>query len=77
MPNRWENTGTIWYIALTAGAARNPGKTVILSAAKNLAGITEILRCAQNDRNARKNCRPPCGKSWTPFIDKFAVPGDG
>jgi hypothetical protein len=39
------------------GAARTPGKPVILSAAKNLAGIAEILRCAQNDRIAKKNCR--------------------
>ena len=31
-----------------AGAARNPGKPVILSAAKNLRNSAEILRCAQN-----------------------------
>jgi hypothetical protein len=30
--------------------------TVILIAAKNLAGITEILRCAQNDKIAKNNC---------------------
>jgi transcriptional regulator with GAF, ATPase, and Fis domain len=35
--------------------AKYPGNTVILSAAKNLAGITEILRCAQNDKIAKKN----------------------
>jgi hypothetical protein len=39
------------------GVARNPGKPVILSEAKNLAGITKILRCAQNDKFAKKNCR--------------------
>jgi hypothetical protein len=39
------------------GAARNPGKPVILSEAKNLAGITKILRFAQNDKFAKKNCR--------------------
>jgi hypothetical protein len=32
------------------------GKFVILSAAKNLAKITKILRCAQNDRLARIPC---------------------
>jgi hypothetical protein len=39
------------------GAARNPGKPVILIAAKNLAGIAEVLRCAQNDRITKENCR--------------------
>jgi hypothetical protein len=34
--------------------ATTPGKPVIPSAAKNLAGITEILRCDQNDK---KDCR--------------------
>jgi hypothetical protein len=38
-------------------ATRNPGKPVILSEAKNLAGITKILRFAQNDKFAKKNCR--------------------
>jgi hypothetical protein len=42
------------------GVARNPGKPVILIAAKNLAGITEILRRAQNDGNAKKDRRAPC-----------------
>jgi hypothetical protein len=32
------------------------GKFVILSVAKNLAKITKILRCAQNDRIARIPC---------------------
>jgi hypothetical protein len=33
-------------------------KPVILSAAKNLAGITKILRCAQNDKFAKKLPHP-------------------
>jgi hypothetical protein len=40
--------------------ARTPGKPVILIipiAAENIAGIAEILRCVQNDRIAKKNCR--------------------
>jgi hypothetical protein len=39
------------------GVVRNPGKPVIPSEAKELAGITKILRCAQNDKIAKKNCR--------------------
>ena len=39
------------------GVARNPGKSVILSAAKNLRDSGQILRCAQNDETAQKNCR--------------------
>jgi hypothetical protein len=44
-----------------AGAAILLGDSVILSAAKNLAGIVEILRCAQNDWFARISCRPSRG----------------
>ena len=46
--------------------------TVILSAAKNLAGITEIHRCDQNDKNAKKNCRT--GLTWAvrPGILRFS-----
>jgi hypothetical protein len=38
------------------GATIFLGKFVILSEAKNLAGITKILRFAQNDRLARIPC---------------------
>ena len=43
----------------TTGAVIVLGNSVILSAAKNLAGIMEILRCAQNDRFTRISCRTP------------------
>jgi hypothetical protein len=39
--------------AFAAGAGGFSGRAVILSAAKNLADATEILRCAQNDEAAR------------------------
>jgi hypothetical protein len=49
------------------GVAKKPGKPVIPSAAKNLAGITEILRRARNDkkpggtaRTDRKTKRSVC-----------------
>jgi hypothetical protein len=43
-------------MVLWQGAARNPGKPVILSEAKNLRDFGEILRFAQNDENAKKTC---------------------
>jgi hypothetical protein len=46
-----------------AGVAILLGDSVILSAAKNLAGIAEILRCARNDWFARISCRTQLGLS--------------
>jgi hypothetical protein len=55
-----------WRAVRATGAATFLGKLVILSEAKNLAGITKILRrpsvdgARQNDRFARIPCHIPC-----------------
>jgi hypothetical protein len=47
------------HLAPDGGVAIFLGVFVILSAAKNLAGNTEVLRCAQNDRLAKLSCHAP------------------
>ncbi len=51
--------------------ARNPGKAVILSGAKNLCDSSQILRYAQNDANSIKSCRTlptSCSRCYGPVM---------
>jgi hypothetical protein len=56
-----------------SGVARNPGTTVILSAAKNLPCATEILRCAQNDITAKKDGQTRIVRDF-PHTGKLRLP---
>jgi hypothetical protein len=52
-----ENDDRMLKNGIAPGEAISLGDSVILSAAKNLRDVGEILRSAQNDRFARISCR--------------------